>query len=176
MTKPLTRILLGHISGAQGIKGEVVVHSHTAAPEDIAAYGPLSDAAGKRTFALRVLRVSKRGVVCRIAGVTDRTQAEVLRGTELYIERSKLPEPEEEAFYHADLIGLTAVDAQAATIGTVTAVHNFGADDLIEIQIAGSSATELLPFTKACVPTIDIAGGLIVIVPPVDVADEDATH
>ena len=174
MTFERTRILLGHISGAQGIKGEVVVHAHTAMPEDIAAYGPLSDAAGARTFTLKVLRVSARGVVCRIAGITDRTQAEALRGTELYVDRSQLPEPEEEAFYHADLIGLRAVDAGGQTVGTVVAVHNFGADDLIEIRIAGAQATELVPFTRACVPTIDIAGAKIVVVPPAQSADDDA--
>ena len=169
------RILLGHIAGAHGIKGEVVVHSHAAVPEDIAAYGPLSDAAGERLFALTVLRVAKKGIVCRIAGVEDRTAAEHLRGTQLYVARNQLPEPEQEAFYHADLIGLTAVDAHGQAVGTVVAVHNFGADDLIEIRVTGSSQTELLPFTKACVPTIDVTGGRIVIAPPTDAAEDDAS-
>ena len=173
MTKPSTRILLGHVSGAQGIRGEVVVHAHTAVPEDIAAYGPLSDATGTHTYDLKVLRVSKRGVICRIAGVRDRTGAEALRGTELYVDRSQLPTPGEEAFYHADLIGLAAVDAQGQSVGTVTAVHNFGAGDLVEIKLAGKSETELLPFTKACVPSIDIAGGRIVIAPPMESPEDD---
>lgn len=175
MTSPSTRVLLGHISDAQGIKGEVVVHTHTADPEDIGAYGPLSDAEGKRTFSLTVLRVSKRGVVCRIAGVTDRTQAEALRGTELYVDRNQLPAPDDEEFYHADLIGLTVVDASGQAVGTVVAVQNFGADDLIEIRLAGTSQTEFLPFTKACVPVVDLAGGRIVIAPPTAISEDDAT-
>ena len=170
------RILLGHIADAQGIKGEVVVHAHTEVPEDVAAYGPLSDASGKRMFALTALRVTKRGVVCRIAGVTDRNQAEALRGTELYIERDRLPATHEEEFYHADLIGLTAVDAAGVRIGTVVAIQNFGADDLIEVRLDGKPGTELYPFTRACVPTIDIASGHIVIVPPSESSEapEDA--
>jgi 16S rRNA processing protein RimM len=171
MTTSPPRILLGHISSAQGIKGEVVVHAHTADPQDIGSYGQLSDAGGKRSFILKVLRVSNRGVVCRIDGVADRTQAEALRGTELYVDRSQLPEPEEEAFYHADLIGLAAVSAAGEAVGTVVAVHNFGAGDLIELRLAGSNDTEFLPFTKFCVPTIDIAGGKIVVVAPAESAD-----
>jgi 16S rRNA processing protein RimM len=175
MTTPANRILLGHISDAQGIKGEVVVHTHTADPEAIGSYGPLADAEGKRTFNLAVLRATKRGVVCRIAGVTDRTQAEALRGTELYVARGQLPKPEENEFYHADLVGLQAVDEGGQLVGTVVAIQNFGADDLIEIRVAGSNQTEFLPFTKRCVPEIDIAGGRIVIVPPIVDADDKTT-
>lgn len=167
------RILLGHISGAQGIKGEVIVHAHTAAPEDIAAYGPLRDETGTRTFRLRVLRVSKKGVICRIDGIGDRTAAEALRGTALYVERSQLPPPAEDEFYHADLVGLAAVDAGGAPFGTVVAVHNFGADDILEIRLDGSTQTEMLPFTRACVPSLDIAGGRIVVQPPAEAADDD---
>jgi 16S rRNA processing protein RimM len=175
MTTPANRILLGHISDAQGITGEVVVHTHTADPEAIGSYGPLSDAEGKRTFKLIVLRVSTKGVICRIAGVTDRTQAEALRGTRLYVARNQLPDPEDEEFYHADLIGLQAVDASGQLVGTVVAIQNFGADDLIEIRLAGSNQTELLPFTKRGVPKIDIAGGRIVIVPPIADVDDKIT-
>lgn len=175
MTSLVNRILLGHISDAQGIKGEVVVHAHTADPEAIGSYGPLSDSEGKRTFKLAVLRVTKRGVVCRIAGVMDRTQAEALRGTELYVARGQLPKPDPEEFYHADLIGLQAVDVSGELIGLVVAIQNFGADDLVEIRMDGSNQTEFLPFTKRCVPEIDIAGGRIVIVPPIVDADDKAT-
>ena len=82
----------------------------------------------------------------------DRTQAEALRGTELYVARGQLPEPEENEFYHADLVGLQAVDEGGQLVGTVVAIQNFGADDLIEIRVAGSNQTEFLPFTKRCVP------------------------
>lgn len=173
MSPAAGRVLLGHISAAHGIKGEVLVHSHTAAPEAIGAYGPLSDGDGKRSFTLKVVRVTAKGVICRIAGIGDRTAAEALRGIELYVSRSQLPEPEDEEFYHADLVGMTAVDAGGATVGTVVAVHNFGADDIIEIRLAGSTQSEMLPFTKACVPTIDVAGGRMVIRPAVELHDDE---
>ncbi len=176
MIPKASRILLGHISDAQGIKGEVVVHTHTSDPEAIGSYGPLCDAEGKRTFKLTVLRVSKRGVVCRIAGVVDRNQAEALRGTELYVERQQLPEPEAEEFYHADLIGLQAIDEAGQLVGTVAAIQNFGAGDLVEIQMTGSNQSEFIPFTKACVPKIDIAGGKIMIVLPSADVDDGATN
>ena len=167
-----SRILLGHVSGAQGIKGEVVVHAHTAVPEDIGAYGRLCDAAGLRTFDLKVLRVTSRGVVCRIAGITDRTAAEALRGTELYVDRAQLPEPEAEEFYHADLIGLTAINIHGTPLGTATAIQNFGAGDLIEIRLSGAAGTELFPFTRAVVPTIDFAARTLVLVPPPESPDD----
>ena len=173
MSSPRHRILLGHIGQAQGIRGEVVVHAHTAMPEDIAAYGPLSDAGGTRTIALTVLRTSKKGVVCRIAGVTDRTAAEALRGTELYVDRDRLPAPTDEEFYHADLIGLAAVDGAGQPIGRVVAMQNFGAGDLVEIELAGTRRTELVPFSKQCVPRIDLAQRRLVVVMPEDQADDD---
>jgi 16S rRNA processing protein RimM len=172
MPQSSARVLLGHISDAHGIKGEAVVHSHTAVPQDIAAYGPLSDAQGKQSFSLTVLRVTKKGVICRIAGIADRNGIEALRGTELYVARDRLPEPDDETFYHADLIGLTAVDVQGQTVGTVVALNNFGAGDLLEIRLTGSSQTEFFPFTKTSVPAIDIAGGRIVIAPADDTADD----
>ena len=149
------------------------MHTHTADPEAIGSYGPLTDAEGKRTFKLTVLRVTKRGVVCRIASVTDRTQAEALRGTELFVARGQLPKPEPEEFYHADLIGLQAIDEGGQLVGTVVAIQNFGADDLIEIRVTGSNQTEFLPFTRACVPVVDITGGKIVIIPPPEDAEID---
>ena len=173
MTGPSSRVLLGHISSAHGIKGEVVVHTHTANPGDVAAYGPLTDAEGKATFQLKVLRISGRGVICRIAGIADRTAAEALRGIELYVERARLPDPEDEAFYHADLIGLAAATADGTMIGRVVAVQNFGAGDLLEIRVAGSTSTELIPFTRACVPAVDMAAGRLVIVRPAESADDD---
>jgi 16S rRNA processing protein RimM len=151
------RILLGHISGAHGIRGELVVVSHTAAPEDIAAYGPLSDESGSRTFRLKVVRVGSHGVIVRIAGITDRTAAEALRGIKLYVARAKLPKAAEREYYHADLIGLTAVATDGTPVGSVIAVQNFGAGDLIEIKLAGTTRTELLPFTDAFVPDVDLA-------------------
>lgn len=157
------RVLLGRIGGAHGLKGEVVMHSFAEAPEDIAAYGPLTDAAGQRTFDVTVVRVTDKGVIARVAGIKDRTQAETLKGTELWVERDRLGEAEEGEFYHADLIGLAAVTTDGQPVGQVVAVQNYGAGDLLEIRLAGSRKTELVAFTDAFVPEVDLAAGHVVI-------------
>ena len=166
------RVLLGRIAGAHGIRGDVLIKTFTQAPENIGAYGPLSDSTGIRSFRLGSTRVTPKGVVTRIQGVTDRNGAEALKGIDLYIERARLPAAAAEEFYHTDLIGLAAVDAEAKLIGEIIAVQNFGAGDLIEIRLSGSSKTELVPFTEAAVPEIDIAAGRVVVVLPAEVKDE----
>lgn len=161
------RILLGQIGSAHGIRGEVVVRTYTGAPEAIASYGPLTDATGKKSWKLRVVRVSDKGVVARVEGVTDRNGAEALRGQELYVARAKLPVPDAAEYYHADLIGLAAVTVDGAEFGRIVALQNFGAGDLLEIQLSGQTVTEFVPFTNACVPEVDIAAGRVTVVPPV---------
>lgn len=160
------RVLLGHIRGAHGIKGDVTVQTYTGAPEAIANYGPLSDEDGKRTFEIRSVRVTGKGIVARISGVADRTAAESLRGTALYVARSALPAADEGDYYHADLIGLAVLAADGSRLGTVVAIQNFGAGDLVEVQLVGTKRTEYYPFTDACVPSVDIAAGHLVVVPP----------
>jgi 16S rRNA processing protein RimM len=160
------RILLGRIAGAHGLKGEVLIQSFAAVPESLAAYGPLSDAAGGQHFTILHAKPTPRGVVARLAGIADRAAAEGLKGMELYVARERLPPPAEDEFYHADLIGLLAVDAEGRAFGRIAAIHNFGAGDLIEIALAGSGKTELLPFTEATVPSLDLAAGRAVVVLP----------
>ncbi len=155
-TDPDTLVLLGRISTAQGIRGEVVIKSYTAEPEDIAAYGPLYDKAGARSFDISVVRVAKKGVIARVGGVSDRNGAEALRGTDLYVKREKLPEPDEDELYHADLIGLDAVTPTGEIVGEVIAIQNFGAGDLVEIRLAGQKRTEFVPFDDHFVPEIDL--------------------
>jgi 16S rRNA processing protein RimM len=167
------RILLGRIADAHGIRGEVLIHSYADVPEDIGAYGPLTDTAGKRTFEIESARPTAKGVVARLEGVGDRNAAEALKGTELYVDRGRLPAAAEGEFYHADLIGLAAVDPEGNTIGTIVAVPNFGAGDLIEVRLAGSTRTELVPFSEAAVPSIDIEAGRAVIVLPPTTGDND---
>jgi len=164
-TKP-DRILLGRIAGAHGIRGEVLIKTFTEAPENVGAYGPLSDESGTRTFKLKSARATPKGVVARLQGVDDRNGAEALKGIALYIERERLPAAAEGEFYHADLIGLAAVDGDGKPIGEIVAVQNYGAGDLLEIRLAGSSKTELVPFTDAVVPEIDIAARRVVVVLP----------
>ena len=169
MTTDKRRVLLGEIGPAHGIRGEVLVRSYTGAPGDIAAYGPLKDETGCKTLTLDVVRLTDKGVVVRVAGVGDRTAAEKLRGTKLYVARDKLPATEAGEYYHNDLIGLEAVTAEGDPFGHVVAVQNFGAGDLIEIRLAGSKATELIPFEAAFVPHVDIGQGRLTVVLPIAV-------
>jgi 16S rRNA processing protein RimM len=160
------RILLGRIAGAHGIRGEVLIKTFTRTPENIGAYGPLSDQSGARTFTIESTRATPKGVVARIQGVADRNGAEALKGVELHVAREKLPTAADDEFYHADLIGLLAVDPRGETIGEIVAVQNFGAGDLLEIRLAGTGRTELVPFTEAMVPEVDVAGGRVVVAMP----------
>jgi 16S rRNA processing protein RimM len=160
------RICIARIGAAHGVRGEVRLWSFTTDPLAVASYGPLETAAGDR-FKITSLRAAKNCLVARFAEVNDRTAAERLVNRELFVPRAQLPEPADaEEFYHADLIGLTAVDGAGETLGTVVAIQNFGAGDLIELKPPVGSETLLLPFTKAVVPVIDMAAGRIVVNPP----------
>lgn len=166
-TPPTVMLCLGHISGAHGLKGEVRIESYTAVPEDIAAYGVLASEDGAQRFEVLSLRPGKGGaVIARLAGVSDRDAAERLKGVRLYIERARLPEPETDEWYHGDLIGLAAIDADGQKLGDVVSVQNFGAGDLLEIRLADSRKTGFVPFTAECVPHVDVKGGRLTVVPP----------
>jgi len=165
-TTSSSRVILGRIAGAHGIRGEVLIKTFTAAPEDIGAYGPLSDAAGRRSFRIASARPTQKGVVARIEGVSDRNAAEALKGIDLYVARDLLPAASEGEFYHADLIGLAAVDPQGSAVGEIVAVHNFGAGDLLELRLVGTGKTEFVPFTDAIVPEVDLAARRAVVVLP----------
>jgi 16S rRNA processing protein RimM len=169
---PAKRILLGVISGAHGIRGDVIVRSYTADPGAIAAYGTLETANGAPLPRLTVVRVTQKGVIARLDGIVDRTGAERFKGLELWIARASLPAADPGEYYHADLIGLTALAPDGAVIGTVIAVENFGAGDLIEIALAGAKRSEYVPFTNACVPAVDIIAGQLTIIMPTLVDDE----
>ena len=167
------RILVGEITGAHGIRGDVLVRTYTGAPDGIAAYGPLTDATGQKKFSLRVVRVTSKGIVARVAGVEDRNGAEPLRGTKLYIDHAKLPPTTEAEFYHADLIGLRAIAADGETLGEIVAVQNFGAGDLLELKPLDHSETRFIPFEDRWVPKIDLDAGLLVINEPATTTDDD---
>ena len=135
----------------------------------VASYGPLESEDGKQRFEIEVLRPAKDHFVARLAGVSDRTAAERLTNTKLYVPRDRLPPvANDDTFYHADLIGLAAVTPDGAALGTVTAVHNFGAGDVIEIKPASGDAL-LIAFTVTAVPKIDMAARQMTVVPPVEV-------
>jgi 16S rRNA processing protein RimM len=163
------RICVARIGAAHGVRGEVKLWSFTEDPAAVANYGPLETQDGTRRFDIESLRPAKDHFVARIAGVGDRDAAEKLRNLELYISRERLPEIEEaDTFYHADLIGLAAVTPAGVEIGAVSAVHNFGASDVIEIKPAAGGDPLLILFTDANVPEINLDEGKIVIVPPAE--------
>ena len=166
------RIYLGVIAGAHGLRGLVKVKSFTANPADVAAYGPVSDESGRRQWGLSVVGPApgKSGdvVLVRVEGVEDRDAAQALHGVRLFVERAALPQPEAEEFYHADLIGLAVEDAAGQRLGTVRGVENHGAGDVLAVE-RPDGREMLLPFTKAAVPLVDIAGGRLVAAPPVEV-------
>jgi 16S rRNA processing protein RimM len=165
LRNPADRVLLGEIGAAQGLKGEVRLRSYTAEPAAIARYGALQDDAG-RAIEIECLRVTPKALVARIKGVTTREGAEALNHTKLYIPRALLPERETDEWYHSDLIGLAAVNGEGKKIGTVVAVLNFGAGDLIEIKPAKGGATVLVPFTRDMIPEVDVEGGRLTLDPP----------
>ena len=160
------RICVAQIGAAHGIRGEVRLRSFTEDPMAVTAYGPLESEDGTRRFTIEALRPAKDLFVARLAGVTDRDAAEKLTNIRLYVSRDKLPPiDEDETYYHADLVGLAAVTPDGAPLGTVTAILNFGAGDLVEIRPDGGEPL-LVPFTDTAVPEIDMKTRRMVVVPP----------
>ncbi len=162
------KVCVGAIAGVRGLKGEVRIKSFTADPDDIAAYGPVSTEDGERTYRINVTARAKGLIIARIDGIEDRDAAEALKGTRLYVPRSVLPKPDDGDFYHADLIGLKAETKDGDFLGTVKAVHNFGAGDIIEIAAGPGEGKEdlMVPFTSALVPDVDVSEGRIIVAPP----------
>ena len=156
-------VCVGVITKPKGVRGEVRIAAHTARPGDVAAYGPVYDRPDGQTLGLEVCGSIKGGVVARIAGCDDRDAAEALRGTKLFVPRAALPETEEDEYYYADLIGLTVEAADGGGLGTVRAVHDFGAGDILEVARAGGGEAAMVPFTGDVVPVVDIAGGRLVV-------------
>ena len=163
--EPSKRVCVGIVSGAHGVRGAVRIKSFTAEPQDVGRYGPVADESGRREFKLRLVGTAKGVVLATLSGIADRDQAEALRGMRLYLPREALPQPDDEEYYHADLIGLEAVLADGTGIGTVQAVHDFGAGDCLEIARPERQPL-MVPFTRAAVPVVDIAGGRVVLDPP----------
>ena len=156
------RILVGEIGRPHGVRGLVKLRSFTADPDAIASYGPLTDEAGTRRIALTVLAEG----LGRIEGVADRDAAARLTGTRLYVDRDRLPPPEEEEYYLADLVGLAAATEAGQSLGTVRAVEDHGAGAFLVLD---GPPERMLPFTRAVVPVVDIAGGRLVVVLPDEV-------
>jgi len=163
------RICVGAIGGAFGVKGEVRLKSFCADPAAIADYAPLYSEDGKREFDLVLTGILNNGLSARMSGITTREQAEAARGIRLFADRARLPSLPDDEFYHTDLIGLTVLDTGGTELGKVKAVLNHGASDLLEIMGPGMKSPMLLPFTLAVVPTVDLAGGRMIVDPPEEV-------
>ncbi len=155
-------VCVARIGAPHGVRGAVKLWTFTEDPLAIKRYGPLATKDGARRFEVTHVREAKGHLVATLQGVATREEAQRLNGLELYVAREKLPATEADEYYHADLIGLAAVNTADQPIGRVIAIHNFGAGDIIEIAPL-NGATMLLPFTNAVVPVVDIAGGRVVI-------------
>jgi 16S rRNA processing protein RimM len=160
---PAERILVGEIGRPHGVRGLVKLRSFTADPAAVASYGPLTDATGRRRFALTLLADG----LARVEGVEDREAAARLTGTGLYVERASLPAPEEDEFYLADLIGMRAETAAGEALGRVRSVEDNGAGAFLVLD---GPPERLMPFTRACVPVVDTAAGRVVVQPPEETA------
>jgi len=162
------RICLGQIGAPHGLRGEVRLRSFTADPDAITGYGPLETEDG-HVVKIETLRPAKDHFVARLTGVSDRNAAERLTNIKLYVPRERLPAPQSaDEFYHADLIGLAVIDGNGNDLGTVLAMHNFGAGDLVEIKPTNGGVTKLLPFNEATVPVVDLAAGRLIVEPPAE--------
>jgi 16S rRNA processing protein RimM len=159
------RICVAQVGGAHGIRGEVKLKSFTGDPMAVKDYGPLTSEDGAVSLTIEAVRPAKGHLVARFHGIADRNAAERLTGLRLFVPRSRLPPSAADEFYHADLIGLAAVTADGSAIGTVVAIHDFGAGDILELRPPAGGATIMLPFTEAFVPSVDIAAGRIVVAP-----------
>ena len=169
---PLSQICVARIGAAHGVRGAVKLWTFTEDPLAVTRYGQLMTKDGARQFEVTHLREAKGHLVARLKGIATRQEAERLNGVELYVAREKLPATSEDEYYHADLIGLAAVNATGEPLGRVIAIHNFGAGDIIEIA-PPDGATMLLPFTNAVVPTVDLEGGRVVIELPDQIEGDD---
>ena len=165
-------VCIAAIIGAFGIKGELRVKSFCANPADLGDYGALLSEDGTDTYDLRVIGPIKGGFACRIKGVQYKDQADALKGIRLYTNRENLPSLPDDEFYHADLVGLDVYDTGGEKLGHITAVHDHGAGDFLEIAGSGIKNTVLLPFTRDAVPTIDLTARRIITDPPKGVFPE----
>ena len=169
---PPSQICVARIGAAHGVRGAVKLWTFTEDPLAVKRYGRLMTKDGARQFEVTHVREAKGHLVATLKGVATREEAERLNGVELYVAREKLPATSEDEYYHADLIGLAAVNAAGEPLGRIIAIHNFGAGDIIEVA-PPNGATMLLPLTNAVVPTVDLEGGRVVIELPDEIEGDD---
>lgn len=161
-------VCVAAVAAAHGVRGALKLRSFTAEPENVAAYGPLFDENGRKLFEIRLVGHAGGSLIAQAEGITTRDAAEALRGQRLHVPRERLPAVEEDEFYHADLLGLDAVDGEGRPLGKVRAVHDFGAGDLLEI-IGEDKSSLVVPFTREVVPVVDIAARRLTVIAPAEV-------
>lgn len=159
-------ICVGSIGGSYGVNGELRIKSFCAIAEDIETYSPLTREDGTGSYTIAIVRAVKGGFVIRMPEISTKEQADAMKGVKLYARRDQLPSLPDDEYYHSDLTGLQVLDTGGATLGTVKSVQNHGAGDLLEVQLPESSATVLVPFTLAVIPTVDMDTGRIIADPP----------
>lgn len=157
-------ICVGKITSAHGIRGAVKIHSYTEIPAALVDYSPLYSKSGQEKFDIQLLSINNEMIIAKVNNISDRNEAEKLRGRELYAERDKFPEAEENEFYYEDLKGMKVLK-DGDKFGVVLDVHNYGAGDLIEIDI-GDGKTDLFPFNRDIFPVINVGEGYMTIIPP----------
>lgn len=157
------RICVGAIAGAFGVMGEVRLKSFCAEPTAIADYGVLYTEDGKTSYKITLTRPVAGGLGARVTGIKTKEEADALKGTQLYVDRARLPHLPDDEFYHADLIGLEVRDTGGVVLGKVLSVNNHGAGDILEINGPGTKGALMIPFTRAAVPTVDLASGRIIV-------------
>jgi 16S rRNA processing protein RimM len=167
-----SQICVARIGAPHGVRGQVRLWTFTEDPLALKDYGPLASKDGARQFEVTHIREAKGHLIATLKGVVTREQAELLNGVELYVARERLPATAEDEYYHADLIGLAAVNASGEPLGQIIAVHNFGAGDIIEIA-PRHGTTLLLPFTNAVVPSIDLAAGQVIVELPAEIDGDE---
>ncbi len=173
MTTAQKLILVGRVAGAFGVKGEVRVTAYTGRPEALLAYRDLLREDGSPGLTLLSGRAQKGDLVARAKEIATKEEADALRGLLLHVPREALPEPEEDEYYLTDLIGMAAVTPEGETLGKIKAVQDFGAGDILEIDPGRGAATWYLPFTRACAPEVDIAGGKVTVVRPAETSERE---
>lgn len=166
-------ILVGHVAGGFGVKGEVKITAYTADPLALTAYGPLLRADGSHALTVLSARPTKDGIVGRVKEVATKEEADALRNLKLHVPRDRFPDADEDEFYLADLIGVEARDRDGVVLGTVRAVQNFGADDMLEVAPATGGPTWFLPFTKAATPELHLSDGWLLAVRPEEVGERE---
>lgn len=170
------RVCVAQIGAPHGVRGEVRLWPFTTEPMALRDYGVLESEDGAQRFEIETLRPAKDHLIARLCGVADRPAAERLTNIKLFVPRPRLPAPQADEFYHADLIGLAVFDHTDRQLGEVVAVHNFGAGDLLEVQRIAGGGSVLLTFTQAVVPVVDVAAGRITVDPPAGTFDDEVAQ